>query len=60
MYEEQVRAAAWRVQLTLPTRTPCSIGADEADSSAGTTVEPSVHIDQVLTALLNVLGPSTR
>ncbi|MER7688237.1 hypothetical protein [Streptomyces sp. NPDC097610] len=58
MYEEQVRAAAWRVQLTLATRTPSSVGSNEADSSVGATVEHSVHIDQALTALLNVLGPN--
>ncbi|WP_329155891.1 hypothetical protein OIU91_41520 (plasmid) [Streptomyces sp. NBC_01456] len=59
MYEEQVCAAAWRVQLTLATRTPSKAGADK-DSAIGATVEHSVHIEKVLTALLNVLGPNHR
>ncbi|MFD3662822.1 hypothetical protein ACFWVF_19865 [Streptomyces sp. NPDC058659] len=58
MYEEQVCAAVWRVQLTLATRAPSSVGADEADSSVGATVEHSIHIEKALTALLNVLGPT--
>ncbi|MFJ8752123.1 hypothetical protein ACIREO_22745 [Streptomyces sp. NPDC102441] len=49
--------AAWRVQLTLATRTP-SAGANEADRIVGATVEHSVHIEEALTALLNVLGPN--
>lgn len=59
-HEEQVRAAAWRVQMTLSTRTPifASVDADEADSAVGATVEHSVPIERALTALLNVLGPN--
>ncbi len=58
MYEEQVRAAAWRVHLTLATRTTCSAGSAEPDSVVGATVEHSIHIEEALSGLLNVLGPN--
>lgn len=52
--DEQVRAAAWRVQYTLATR---SFSGDP-DSVIGATVEHSVPIEAALTHLLNVLGPN--
>lgn len=56
--EEEVRAAVWNAQLMLATRTPARSTATEPDSVVGATVEHSVHIDEALTRLLDVLGPN--
>ncbi|MEU6349670.1 hypothetical protein ABZ896_10120 [Streptomyces sp. NPDC047072] len=53
-HDEQVHAAAWRLQFTLATRTP----SGDPDSVIGATVEHSVPIEEALTGLLNILGPS--